>query len=437
MTTAAPWIIRHIDLSIAPQPALTGAEAAAVYTLFWWKHRALGARIYLREELPQSAAQLAQEFAHHAAPVVATLICGDNPCIEAGPDRTTVAKVPVAALREADMAGVLGRISVPEPADAGDVSVIVCTRKRPHELAKCLSALQNQQAPPREIIVVDNCSTPDTRVQQIVAGSERAVYLHEARPGLSTARNSGVRASRGALIAFTDDDVLPHERWTCELVRAFAERRIDAVTGLVLPAALDTEAQILFETGAGFSAAGWLPVLYAQAFSETARDTAMPVWNIGAGANMAFRRSVFERLGLFDERLGAGASGCSEDSELWYRILAAGGCCLYQPLAVVFHHHRRELTALQRQMYAYSKGHASALVAQYDRHRHGGNLHRLLLRLPRYYLRLALSAWFRKTHPHHHLIRYEIAGWLAGCGYLFRPGWRRRRSLPALKQPSQ
>ena len=167
-------------------------------------------------------------------------------------------------------------------------------------------------------------------------------YVHEPRPGLSVARNAGVRASKGALIAFTDDDVEPSPNWTTEIVRAFSSAAVDAVTGLVLPARLDTPAQCYFQFKMGGFGSECVPLIFDRRFLDETKAMGAQVWRIGAGANMAFRRSVFERVGLFDERLGAGASGCSEDSELWYRLLAAGGACLFEPRAVVVHHHREQ-----------------------------------------------------------------------------------------------
>ncbi len=111
----------------------------------------------------------------------------------------------------------------------------------------------------------------------------------------------------------------------------------------------------------------------------------VPVWRIGAGANMAFRREVFSRIGLFDERLGAGASGCSEDSEFWYRMLAAGMSIAYEPRAVVWHSHRGDRQAFRSQMKQYMRGHVAALLVQFEKHRHFGNIRRLFRAIPCYY----------------------------------------------------
>jgi len=79
-------------------------------------------------------------------------------------------------------------------------------------------------------------------------------------------------------------------------------------------------------------------------------------------------------------RLGAGAAGCSEETELWYRLLAEGWTCRYA--AVVFHHHRPDVAALERQVFDYMRGHTAALWVQFSRYRHWGNVRRALLTLP-------------------------------------------------------
>ena len=144
---------------------------------------------------------------------------------------------------------------------------------------------------------------------------------------------------------------------------------------------------------------------------------AVPVWKIGAGANMAFRRQVFEYIGLFDERLGAGASGCSEDSEVWYRILAKGWSCRYEPTAVVYHHHRRELKRLKQLLHLYMRGHVTALLVQFSKHRHWGNLYRLFFSMPKHCILLFFGAIVWGFRGEFSLALSEVTGCFAGIKY--------------------
>src|SRR5262249_60531481 len=90
-----------------------------------------------------------------------------------------------------------------------------------------------------------------------------------------------------------------------------------------------------------------------------------------------------------DPRLGPGVfRGCGEASKFWYSLRAAGWSCVYEPAAVVRHFHRRSVDDLRRLVRQYMEGHVAALLLQFIKHRHTGNLRRLLLGLPAEYLRL-------------------------------------------------
>lgn len=159
-----------------------------------------------------------------------------------------------------------------------------------------------------------------------------------------------------------DDDLIAHPLWLVSLLAGFIKEKVGCVTGLVLPRELETVAQIAFEFVMGGFSVGFIPLVFGQDFFAKTRRFGVPVCGIGAGASMVFRREVFTAIGTFDERLGAGASGCSENSELWYRLLARGWECRYEPSAVVFHRHRLSWEALERQIVAYMKGHVAALL---------------------------------------------------------------------------
>jgi GT2 family glycosyltransferase len=97
---------------------------------------------------------------------------------------------------------------------------------------------------------------------------------------------------------------------------------------------------------------------------------------------MAIRRAVFKQLGGFDERLGAGRAGCSEDSELFYNAMFHGWHCRYEPRAVTFHFHRSHIDQMKTQLFFYMRGHVAALLIQYSKYKDIGNLLRLFINLP-------------------------------------------------------
>ena len=424
---AATWDIRHVDLS-GERPEVA-ASPRPLFAVFWWRALPLGTRTYLPEQLPLDSSELAALTAELAATQLASRLREFGGPARATLDGRAVMNVPVAAVQSCgDLLERLDGLADASPVSAKDLTVVICTRDRPDALDRCLLSLAAQQNPPGQIIVVDNSKgrTAEPVTSKIVG----IHYVHEPRPGLSVARNAGIRESRGALIAFTDDDVEPRPSWTAEIVRAFSSPEVEAVTGLVLPARLDTPAQCFFQLSMGGFGAACVPAVFDNRFFAETCAMGAQVWRVGAGANMAFRRTMFDRIGLFDERLGAGASGCSEDSELWYRLLAGGGTCLFEPRACVVHHHREQWSELRRQMRAYMKGHVSALFVQAARFGHSGNIRRVLLQLPSYFARSA----FRAVRdgggiPRLQILWEEIVGWLCGLHYAFRPRWR-ARSIP-------
>ncbi|MBB3310365.1 GT2 family glycosyltransferase [Rhizobium sp. BK196] len=305
-----------------------------------------------------------------------------------------------------------------------DVSLLICTKDRPDELARCLASIPRQSLPPVEVIVVDNASAGDD-TRRIVEASG-ATYVRENRVGLDYARNAAVRAAKTEFLAFTDDDVVLHERWLENLMKAFDRPEVGCVTGLVLPGELSTPAQLIFEThwgfGRGYKRRDFGPDFYRQSAPFVA-----PAWLIGAGASQAFRRQVFDDIGLFDVRLDMGAAGCSGDSEFWNRLLHHGGTCRYEPTAVSWHFHRKEMKGLAKQIRQYMSGHVAALLVQYQNTGNLGNLWRILVSLPKHYLQ-KFGKWLRKEATSDNIfLRDEILGCLNGAWYVLRrwktPAW--------------
>ncbi|MBS1660663.1 MAG: glycosyltransferase [Bacteroidetes bacterium] len=295
---------------------------------------------------------------------------------------------------------------IPQRAGEGyGLSIIICTRNRPEDLDRCIRALMGSVDKDFELIVVDNASDDD-RTEKVVAGYPGVKYVREERPGLDIARNTGIRGASRELVAYTDDDVIVSPEWTREIKAAFVEPMVMAVTGLVIPQRLDSEAQYIFERDWSFNK-GYRPKLFDHRWFLSHAGYGAPAWEIGAGANMAFRRDVFRLVGGFDERLDVGASGCSGDSEMWYRILAEGWNCLYLPNVVVYHLHRSTIAGLMRQLFYYMRGHVSALLVQYERYAYPGDKRRIYRGLPQYYFKRLT----KKT------VLTEIRGCISGWRY--------------------
>ncbi len=210
------------------------------------------------------------------------------------------------------------------------ISLVVCTRNRATRLPACLASLNRlKSAVAFEIVIVDNGSTDHTPdvLKEFASTSEATVVLiHEPRTGVSRAKNAGIRAARGAVIAFTDDDCYPAEDYLSAIVHCFQDEKIAYLGGRVLlfdPADLPITIQPLNHP-VSISAGSYLKPGFIH------------------GANFAFRREVFDQVGGFDPLLGPGTPLIAEDSDMLQRVSLAGLSGLYTPLAIVHHHHRRQ-----------------------------------------------------------------------------------------------
>ena len=216
-----------------------------------------------------------------------------------------------------------------------DVSIVVSTYNRSDMLPAALRSLGAQDACglTYEVVVVDNNSTDRTRqvIEELIASGHANVrYVFEGRQGLSHGRNAGIAAARGAIIAFTDDDVRARPDWVARLKRTFdAHPDIDYAGGKVLP-------RWSGEPPGWLTRAHWSPLALVdhgdQPFYIT-RDR----FKCLVGANMAFRREVFVECGLFapDFQRVKDAIGSTEDHEFQTRLLRAGKQGLYDPTIVV------------------------------------------------------------------------------------------------------
>jgi hypothetical protein len=141
-------------------------------------------------------------------------------------------------------------------AAAPDITVVICTRERPGALARCLDSLLAQEHMPARILVVDNAPATGATAEVVRSAARRGPvdYLKEPRPGLSFARNAAEAVTRGEIVAWIDDDELADRWWLAEVARALVENPdADVISGVIVPAELETRAQIWFEQFGGHS----------------------------------------------------------------------------------------------------------------------------------------------------------------------------------------
>lgn len=233
------------------------------------------------------------------------------------------------------------------------LTVAVCTRDRPEQLARCLTALCALDYPHLELLVVDNAPSDDAAERLVRGAFPQARYVREERPGLDWARSRAVRESGAEIVAFADDDVVVDRGWARALARVFAEEPgVMGVIGLVAPLELTTAPQVLFERYGGFGR-GFRRRWYGAniAGGERAATEHVNTGQYGTGANMAYRRAVFARIGLFDPALDVGTvTNGGGDLEMFFRVIKAGFPLVYEPRALVRHRHRPDYASLRRQI---------------------------------------------------------------------------------------
>ncbi|MEW6570510.1 MAG: glycosyltransferase [Nitrospirota bacterium] len=271
----------------------------------------------------------------------------------------------------------LGRINIEDVINASHqnfhrnnllpfVTVVICTRDHSDDLATCLDSINNLDYPNLDIVVVDNAPSNDATYQLVNKYNSKMRYIRELRPGLNWARNRAIAEARGEIIAFTDDDVVVDRHWVRSLVAVFAEDPgVAAVTGLVAPYELETRAQELFEQYGGFGRG------FIRSWNHTGSANGGRLATIhggpgkfGTGANMAFRRSLFKKIGLFDPALDVGTiTNGGGDLEMFFRVLKEGYALVYEPNAIVRHRHRRDYASLRTQIANWGIGFSSYLVS--------------------------------------------------------------------------
>lgn len=233
------------------------------------------------------------------------------------------------------------------------VSVVVPTKDRPDALDQCLGSLQASEHDAFEIIVVDQSEGDATSKVVSRLADGRVRYLRQSGAGASRARNAGVAASRGSVIAFTDDDCTVPGRWLRQIeAGCTGPRAAGVVLGALRSALADSYERFT---------PSWAPTrvrLLRWAWQSTFAGE-------GASANMGVRREVCELIGGFDEQLGAGARFRScEDNDFTERALRAGFTVLQDPRIEVLHWGARNRLdgGADRLRYDYSRGYGAMLA---------------------------------------------------------------------------
>ena len=247
-------------------------------------------------------------------------------------DRARRPKPALAALRRS-----YGAVGEPDR-DEPRVSVVVCTHNGSATLRGCLEAVAALRYTAFETIVVDDGSTDATAA---IAGGYDVRLISTENQGLSAARNTGLMAARGEIVAYLDDDARPDPHWLHFLVRGFRTTDHAAVGGPNLPPPDDGPIAACVANAPG----GPIHVLVSDTDAEH-----LP------GCNMAFRRDALLAIGGFDPQFRA----AGDDVDVCWRLQEHGATLGFHAAAMVWHHRRRSVRGYWRQQRGY--GHAEALL---------------------------------------------------------------------------
>jgi glycosyltransferase involved in cell wall biosynthesis len=232
------------------------------------------------------------------------------------------------------------------------LSIVICTRNRARQLQGTLDSLAGLQGDTAwEAILVDNNSTDDTAavIHTAAARDRRIRYVLGEKIGLGAARNAGWREARAAVVSFTDDDCYVASDYADAMVQAFAEHtEAGFVGGRVL---LHDPEDLAITIDTREAPERIAPYRFAAAGSVQ-------------GANFAFRREVLERIGGFDDGLGAGTPFPCEDIDAVSAALFEGIEGRFDPRPVIRHHHGRREADLPKLMAGYDNG-RGAYYAKY------------------------------------------------------------------------
>jgi glycosyltransferase involved in cell wall biosynthesis len=222
------------------------------------------------------------------------------------------------------------------------ISVIISTRNRAAQLSRCLHHVGLIRTDtPWELVVVDNGSTDgtaDVLGEFARRGRSPLRIVSEPVEGLTHARNAGLRAARGEIVVFTDDDCYVRPDFIDEYRKVFDDPALGFAGG-----------RILLHDSTDY------PLTIIESDAERIFPLGRPVpCGIVQGANMAIRRRALEQAGGFDVRLGPGTPFLADDWDMQTRVAALGWAGGYFPGPTVSHHHGRK------------REHAKALIRLYN-----------------------------------------------------------------------
>src|SRR5215204_1609124 len=216
------------------------------------------------------------------------------------------------------------------------ISVVVCSHNGEHTIRDCLEGLLRLYYPNFEVTVVDDGSTDSTAA---IARDYGFRLITTENLGLSNARNVGMKAASGEIIAYLDDDARPDPHWLTYLAATFLSTEHAGVGGPNITHPSD---------GLTAECVGKAPGNPTHVLLSDREAEHIP------GCNMAFRKAYLEEIGAFDTRFRV----AGDDVDICWRLRQRGWSLGFSPAAVVWHHRRNSIRAYWKQQRGYGKAEA-------------------------------------------------------------------------------
>lgn len=291
------------------------------------------------------------------------------------------------------------------------ISVLIATRNRPVLLSDCLNSITSNRFSSYEILVIDQSANNQTlRLLKKFKAQVPVRYIKINPLGKGKALNIGVHESEGEIITFTDDDCLVDSDWLRNIAREFeGQKKEIVVTGRVIPTPKKNHGELAPSTKSSFKRRVFTkPKILSDLFSE-----------ILYGNNMAFHRSVFQKIGFFDEDFGPGTlfKSC-EDDDMGYRLLRNHVPIVYSPDVLVYHRSWRSAKQDRENRYNYGYGKAGF----YLRYFLEGNLQMLIRLIVWIVLRIGLGIWAGLRFQRNELLKQVtyLRGMISGGRRMWR-----------------
>jgi glucosyl-dolichyl phosphate glucuronosyltransferase len=242
------------------------------------------------------------------------------------------------------------------------VSVIVSTYTplRSDSVIRCIKSLKNQKKPPEEIILVLDANKGLIDFYEPIVPKDVNIVINNGC-GLSSARNIGVKSAKGEIIAFIDDDAFPDEEWLENVIKNFDDLNIIGVGGTIRPVWQDGRPDWFSDELL------WVPCCSYKGGPDRKSTIRNPF-----GCNMAFRKTVFEKVGYFNISLGRVGAKNIFGEEMAFSVRAltkiAGSKIVHDPRAIVFHNVPWQRVTIK---YVFSRsfyeGFSKGLITQIER----------------------------------------------------------------------